>query len=721
MAGLTFLFSAALWGLPLAGLPVLLHLLFRRKSPVMQFSTIRFIKASVQHTAARKRVRRWLLLACRAILLALLIAAVAQPAKILATGWTKSGNAAIAAVVVDTSYSMQLQEKRQPLLASADAMVRDLLGDQLREAKVALFRSPPPESGHPEQLRRASEILSQWTPLAPQGNPRPLVDRVAAAVDLLDREHADDKWLVVFSDFQKREFPSQMPQSKSGRMVLIDLHAERPRSAGIAKVAIEPAQPTPGIGSEAVVDVVGEPNTTRPVTVTVSNTAGAKLLDSGVQVANLDAAGRARLRFPVRLPAQRWMLLTATLQGEDDMSWDNTRSQLIETPPRQIVSFLGNPAPGTMQRAVWLALDPAEGSRPEGWSLQVRQANDVAPDANVAVLIADEWPDDARTARLLAFARGGGTIIWFIRPGLEETWAALPANRRAALAQMLPSEPVRSTVAPVSAVSVAAPQEPLLAGFADDRFQIHSIVVRRLVPFIGDPAATLLLNSFPQDPKPGVRPHGLLYRRAVGAGTVFTFATLPDRQFTNLPLHPLFLPLLVRMAQRPPARGDAQNIELGQPLVLSGRQFEGLSALTVQGPQGDLTAVNAVRENGSPSFAAGPAQTPGLYTWLKPSGSEPLAITNVQLPAAESELFFSPAQTLIPPADNVIVARSVAELQSHVASLGEPEPHWTLPIAIVLLLLCLEALMASMSKLWRPIGLGAWLPRMRGQSPRSMS
>ena len=62
-----------LWTLPLAGLPVLLHLLFRRKSPVVLFSTLRFIKSSQQRTAARKRVQRWLLLACRMLLLALLI------------------------------------------------------------------------------------------------------------------------------------------------------------------------------------------------------------------------------------------------------------------------------------------------------------------------------------------------------------------------------------------------------------------------------------------------------------------------------------------------------------------------------------------------------------------------------------------------------------------------------------------------------------------------
>src|SRR5687767_9256884 len=123
MFGLEFLFSAALWALPLAGLPVLLHLLFRRRSPVMQFSTVRFIKSSIQHTAARKRVQRWLLLACRALLIALLVWALAQPAKMLASGWAGAGKSIVAAVIVDTSYSMQLQDaqrQQQTALARAD-------------------------------------------------------------------------------------------------------------------------------------------------------------------------------------------------------------------------------------------------------------------------------------------------------------------------------------------------------------------------------------------------------------------------------------------------------------------------------------------------------------------------------------------------------------------------------------------------------------------------
>src|SRR4051812_6145637 len=103
---MTFLFFSALLALPLATLPVLLHLLFKRKTPVIQFSTLRFVKAAIQHTAARRKVQRWLLLACRMLLLAILIFAVAQPAQQVASAWMSSGDATVAVIVVDTSYSM---------------------------------------------------------------------------------------------------------------------------------------------------------------------------------------------------------------------------------------------------------------------------------------------------------------------------------------------------------------------------------------------------------------------------------------------------------------------------------------------------------------------------------------------------------------------------------------------------------------------------------------
>ena len=54
--GLAFLFAAMLWALPLAGIPILLHLLFERKSPTVMFSTLRFIQAAMKQTAARRKI-----------------------------------------------------------------------------------------------------------------------------------------------------------------------------------------------------------------------------------------------------------------------------------------------------------------------------------------------------------------------------------------------------------------------------------------------------------------------------------------------------------------------------------------------------------------------------------------------------------------------------------------------------------------------------------------
>jgi hypothetical protein len=308
----------------------------------------------------------------------------------------------------------------------------------------------------------------------------------------------------------------------------------------------------------------------------------------------------------------------------------------------------------------------------------------------------DAWPDDARAAALLNFARSGGTVILFVRPGLEASWAKLSAGHRAALEAILPSAPLAMESATANGVSIAAAGDPLIAGFQPDA--LKDVFVRRLIPFSSDPQGTTILSAQPKDAPAGARPAGLLYRRAVGPGTVYTLATLPEKEFTNLQFHPLFLPMLVRMAQRPPARSEARNIEIGQPVVLSGPQFDSFSSLTLAGPHNELTVIKPTRTLTGIEFSFGPAIAPGLYTWFKPQSGEALAMTNVQLPAGESELVYTSAAATTETGEQLLIARSVAELQSTLAHRGEPRPQWALPIALVLVLLCMEAAMASIAR-----------------------
>jgi hypothetical protein len=82
-----------------------------------------------------------------------------------------------------------------------------------------------------------------------------------------------------------------------------------------------------------------------------------------------------------------------------------------------------------------------------------------------------------------------------------------------------------------------------------------------------------------------------------------------------------------------------------------------------------------------------------------------VAIGNVQLPAAESDLLYKPAEAVLPSGPNTLVVHSFAELQSTVSKLNQPQPRWSGAMAVVLLLMCFEALLASMSQLWKPISL----------------
>ena len=238
MLGLDFLFFGALFALPIAGLPVLLHLMNRRKSPIVEFPTLRFIRSSMQKTAARRKVQKWLLLAARVLMLLVLILAAAQPARQIASSWLGGGQI-IAAVVVDTSYSMLYRNGQQTLLDTADQSISDLLRNELSGARVAIYRSlPDPKS---ETLKPASDILTNWMPLQAQPSPQPLSDRIGTAMRMLDAQQGSQKWLIVLTDTQNTEFPRPMSDWDKGKQIVIDLHPAVARSAGVVSVAIDPA------------------------------------------------------------------------------------------------------------------------------------------------------------------------------------------------------------------------------------------------------------------------------------------------------------------------------------------------------------------------------------------------------------------------------------------------------------------------------------------------
>jgi hypothetical protein len=324
--------------------------------------------------------------------------------------------------------------------------------------------------------------------------------------------------------------------------------------------------------------------------------------------------------------------------------------------------------------------------------LRVESAKTISGDDAVVVCALSNWPDDNQTNALKQVAERGGSVVLLLRPGLQETWSKLPGTQRKALAPLLPGTPVTDPAAnrPHRAAPPAAAQT-LLHELLAENFQLGAMTTQRLVPFDRRGDSTLLLAAAPIGDG---RPHGLLYRHRLGAGNVYTLATLPDPQFSTMATHPVFLPMLVRICLPDAATSTAQNLEIGEPLKLA---LPTETKLTLNTPRGESFIID--RPAGSSIFFYPDTTTPGLYRWTNAAGNI-VGIGNVQLPADEAALTYREAQTVLP-SDNVLLARSLTDLRGKLSEITQPTPRWSPLIAGVLLLLCFEAIVGNSSRLWK--------------------
>src|SRR5579872_4176542 len=94
-----------LWALLGMAIPLLIHLLFRRKSRRVDLGTLRFLRIVLEENARRKKLQRWLLLALRLACLALLATLFARPYLV---AHDSSDKERLVAILIDRSASMQL-------------------------------------------------------------------------------------------------------------------------------------------------------------------------------------------------------------------------------------------------------------------------------------------------------------------------------------------------------------------------------------------------------------------------------------------------------------------------------------------------------------------------------------------------------------------------------------------------------------------------------------
>ncbi|RAV27702.1 BatA domain-containing protein [Sinomicrobium soli] len=179
-----------LWALLFLMIPVVIHLFRLRKFRHMPFTNVRFLQEIQQKNRKSSRLKKWLVLASRLLLIAALVLAFARP-------YTQKNAAALkkaeTVIYLDNSFSMQAGGAQGELLAQA---VRDLLASP-PEGDVSLFTDNSSFSQTP-----LSEIKQELLQLGYSATPLSPENVILRGKNLLGSDTVTRKNFILISDFR---------------------------------------------------------------------------------------------------------------------------------------------------------------------------------------------------------------------------------------------------------------------------------------------------------------------------------------------------------------------------------------------------------------------------------------------------------------------------------------------------------------------------------------
>ncbi len=202
---ISFQNPAALFFLPLAALPLVIHLLWHNKAKVIPFPSIILLRSTHTKTWKRSRLQEWLLLLVRTIILLLLVLLMAGPSvKVDLPPWM-APRETVLAMVIDNSASMSTIEGDSSLLSQARSSALKMVFTLSPDSRVAVICGSQGNkilcglAGPAEAARQIRSI--EQTDLGTD-----LAGAVLKADDLLFYAGRTGASTLIFSDFRKNCF-----------------------------------------------------------------------------------------------------------------------------------------------------------------------------------------------------------------------------------------------------------------------------------------------------------------------------------------------------------------------------------------------------------------------------------------------------------------------------------------------------------------------------------
>jgi hypothetical protein len=416
-------------GLAALAVPVIIHLLLRRKKKRLRFSTLQFFVKQDEQSSQRRKLRNWLLLAMRLLLLALLVTAFARP--FLPQGGAMPGarQRRLAIFVLDRSASMLAVGTDGQRWSRAKTLMQKALGALEANDRAALIG-----------CASTTEVLSGFVPpaalgktiaeLQPAYGTSSLVEGLQQAVKLAasgDPEAATT--LYVVSDLQRSAC-----ENLGGSLIPQDLEVQvlDPGDYYSPNLSITDLQLDSREGAQPCVVVASFCDEERIET-------SVELAIDGRVVSSIPVSLRAgtTTNLHLALPALKpgWHEAKASLRTKDSLELDNARyaAFFVPEPLRVLIAESRQTGRVFEQDSFFLsaALGPSEGSTnsvptdyaviqiaPEDLARKLAGSGAQLPCDVVILPALKDIPSGAGQA-LTKFVQAGGGLLLFLGEGIS--------------------------------------------------------------------------------------------------------------------------------------------------------------------------------------------------------------------------------------------------------------------------------------------------------------
>lgn len=204
---MNFLNPLVLFGLAASAIPIIIHLLNLRRKRKQDFSTLRFIKELKDNKIRKLKIRQWLLLVLRTLLIASIVMAFARPVIDTAIPGFVNYSKTNAVIVLDNTYSMNISDQfgnrfRRAKLAGSDITSVLQKGDLSEIVPIVNYK----EFDDYTLQKTMNEVNEALTSTPIQISKPKLDDAILKSQELFDENPNLNSEIFIISDGQKNLF-----------------------------------------------------------------------------------------------------------------------------------------------------------------------------------------------------------------------------------------------------------------------------------------------------------------------------------------------------------------------------------------------------------------------------------------------------------------------------------------------------------------------------------